>query len=103
MLPAEAESYKVETIAQGRRTQTIEVARAEADRIRKIGESEAVSVELVGKAEAEQMRLKAAAYRQYGEAAIMAMVLESLPQVRFVILSFIKRCVLINTRWSSGN
>ncbi|XP_066941792.1 flotillin-2 isoform X1 [Macrobrachium rosenbergii] len=80
-LPAEAESYRVETIAQGRRTQTVEAARAEAERIKRIGESEAYAVEAVGRAEAESMKLKANAYKQYGEAAIMSMVLESLPQI----------------------
>ncbi|KAK7079849.1 Flotillin-2, partial [Halocaridina rubra] len=80
-LPAEAESYRVETIAQGRRTQTVEAARAEAERIKRIGEAEAYAVESVGKAEAESMKLKASAYKQYGDAAIMSMVLESLPQI----------------------
>lgn len=61
--------------------QTVEAARAEAERIKRIGEAEAYSVEAVGRAEAESMKLKAQAYKQYGEAAIMSMVLESLPQV----------------------
>lgn len=61
--------------------QTVEAARAEAERIKRIGEAEAFSVEAVGKADAESMKLKAQAYKQYGEAAIMSMVLESLPQV----------------------
>ncbi|KAK3882846.1 hypothetical protein Pcinc_012816 [Petrolisthes cinctipes] len=80
-LPAEAESYRVETIAQGRRTQTVEAARADAERIKRIGEADAYSVEAVGKAEAESMKLKAIAYKQYGEAAIMSMVLDALPQI----------------------
>lgn len=80
-LPAEYESYRVETIAIGRRTQTIEAAKADAERIRLIGEAEAYSVEAIGKAEAEKMRMKAAAYKQYGDAAIMSMVMESLPQI----------------------
>lgn len=80
-LPAEAESYRVETIAQGKRTQTVEAARADAERIKRLGEAEAYSVEAVGKAEAESMKLKAQAYKQYGEAAIMSMVLDSLPQI----------------------
>lgn len=80
-LPAEAESYRVETIAQGRRTQTVEAARAEAERIKRIGEAEAYGIEVVGKAEAEQMKMKAAAYKQYGDAAVMSMVLESLPKI----------------------
>ncbi|KAB7496481.1 Flotillin-2 [Armadillidium nasatum] len=80
-LPAEAESYKVETIAQGRRTQTVETARADAERIKKIGEAEAISIEVIGKAEAERMKMRAAAFKHYGDAAVMAMVLESLPLI----------------------
>ncbi|KAL7019892.1 hypothetical protein ACKWTF_011288 [Chironomus riparius] len=80
-LPAEAESYKVQTIAEGKRTQTLEVARAEAEKIRKLGASEALAIELVGKAEAERMRMKAAVYKQYGDAAIMNIVLEALPKI----------------------
>lgn len=63
------------------RCQTIESARAEAERIRKIGSAEAHAIELVGKAEAERMRMKAHVYKQYGDAAIMNIVLESLPKV----------------------
>merc|ERR1712001_69857 len=56
-LPAEAESYKVQTVAEAR------------------------AIEAVGRAEAERMRMKASAYKQYGDAAIMALVLEALPQI----------------------
>ena len=35
------------------------------------------------RAEAERMRMKASAYKQYGDAAILSLVLESLPQVTF--------------------
>jgi len=80
-LPAEAEAYKVQTIAEGKRTQTVESARAEAERVRLIGASEARAIEAVGRAEAEKMRMKASAYKQYGDAAIMALVLEALPQI----------------------
>ena len=59
----------------------MEAARAEGERIRLIGAAEARAVEAVGRAEAERMRMKASAYKQYGDAAIMAMVLEALPQV----------------------
>merc|ERR550539_1147183 len=80
-LPAEAESYKVQTVAEGKRTQTVEAARADAERVRLIGASEATAIEAVGRAEAEKMRMKASAYKQYGDAAIMALVLEALPQI----------------------
>merc|ERR1719385_83129 len=80
-LPAEAEAYKVQTIAEGKRTQTVEVARAEAERVRLSGAAEARAIEAVGRAEAESMRMKASAYKQYGDAAIMSLVLEALPQI----------------------
>merc|ERR1719333_1915890 len=80
-LPAEAESFKVQTVAEGMRTKTVESAKAEGEKIRLIGAADARAVEAVGRAEAESMRLKASAYKQYGDAAILALVLESLPQI----------------------
>merc|ERR1712110_495772 len=58
-LPAEAEAFKVHTIAAGKRTQTIAAAAADAQKV----------------------RMKAKAYQQYGEEAVMALVLESLPSI----------------------
>merc|ERR1712088_426734 len=69
-LPAEAEAFKVQT-----------VAKAEGEKIKLIGGAEARAVEAVGKAEAESMRLKASAYKQYGDAAVMSLVLEALPAI----------------------
>merc|ERR1719233_2218139 len=80
-LPAEAEAYKVQTIAEGNRTKTVEAARADGERIKLIGAAEAKAVEAVGRAEAERMRMKASAYKQYGDAAILSLVLEALPQI----------------------
>merc|ERR1711971_1294632 len=80
-LPSEAEAYKVQTVAEGKRTQTVEAARPDAERVRLIGASEARAIEAVGRAEAEKMRMKASACKQYGDAAIMALVLEALPQI----------------------
>lgn len=68
-------------IAEGKRTQTVENAKAEAERIKKLGAAEAHAIEMVGKAEAERMRMKANVYKQYGDAAIMNIVLESLPKI----------------------
>lgn len=67
----------------------MEAAHAEAERIRLIGGSEAGAIECVGKAEAEKMRLKASAYKQYGEAAMLALVLDTLPKVRCVSIYII--------------
>lgn len=66
------------------RVKQVLLAQAEAEKIRKIGEAEAAVIEAMGKAEAERMKLKAEAYQKYGDAAKMALVLEALPQVRFL-------------------
>ena len=63
------------------RTQTVEAARADGEKIRLVGGAEAAAIEAVGNAEAEKMRLKAAAYKQYGDAAMLSLVLETLPKV----------------------
>merc|ERR1719481_536525 len=80
-LPAEAEAYKVQTVAEGNRTKVVETAKAEGEKIKLIGAADARAVEAVGKAEAEGMRLKAAAYKNYGDAAVMSLVLEALPSI----------------------
>ena len=64
----------------------MEVARAEAEKIKLIGGSEATAIEAVGKAEAERMRLKASAYKQYGDAAMLSLVLETLPKVCILVV-----------------
>lgn len=64
------------------RTQNVEIARAEGEKIKKIGAAEAYTIDAVGKAEAERMRMKAQVYKSYGEAAVMSLVLEALPKVK---------------------
>merc|ERR1719221_1578058 len=80
-LPSEAEAYKVQTVAEGNRTRVVESAKADGEKIRLIGGAEARAVEAVGRADAESMRLKASAYKQYGDAAVMSLVLEALPSI----------------------
>ena len=82
---------RTHTVAAGTRTQTIEKARAEAEKVRLIGASQAQAIEAVGKAEAESMRMKAKAYQQYGNEAIMALVLESLPQIAAEVAQPLKK------------
>ncbi|EGI63342.1 Flotillin-2 [Acromyrmex echinatior] len=80
-LPAEAEFYKMGRIAEGKRTQTVSVAKAEAEKIRLIGEAEAHALEAVGISEAERMRMKATVYKKYGDAAILNITLNALPKI----------------------
>lgn len=65
------------------RTVTVKAAQGDAEKIRLLGGADAAAIEAVGKAEAEMMRLKASAYKQYGDAAVLQLVLETLPKVRF--------------------
>lgn len=80
-LPAEAEAYKVERIAEGRKIQTLLTAQAEAERTKKLGAAEAIAIQEIGYAEAERMRSKAAVYKLHGDAAILSSTLEALPKV----------------------
>ncbi len=52
-----------------------------ADAVQREGEAEASAILARGTSEAEAMRLKAAAFSQYGEAAVMEMLVTMLPQV----------------------
>ena len=85
--PAQAESDKVMILAEAQKTKTLALASAEATEIKLIGSAEAYQIEALGKAEAEQMSQKAAAYNQYGDAAIMALILESLPKIAAEVAS----------------
>ena len=79
--PAEAESYKVQTLAEAAKTKKVFAAQADAERIKMVGAAEAAAIEAIGKAEAERMRQKAAAYKQYGDAALMSLILEAMPKI----------------------
>lgn len=80
-LPAEAESYKVRTLAEASKTKKVYAAQADAEKIKMVGAAEAAAIEAIGKAEAERMRQKAAAYKQYGDAALMSLILEAMPKI----------------------
>ncbi|XP_053212716.1 flotillin-2-like isoform X2 [Panonychus citri] len=80
-LPADFEAIKLDLLANAFKTETLEAARGDAEKIKLIGEAEASAIEAIGKAEAERMRMKAAAYKQYSEAAILSLTLEALPKV----------------------
>ena len=49
------------------------------------GEAEAYAIEAKAKAEAEQMAKKADAWKDYQDAAIVDMVLETMPKVKITI------------------
>ncbi|WP_299529896.1 flotillin family protein [uncultured Streptomyces sp.] len=97
--PADAARYRAEQEAEGRRIARVKEAEAEAERSRLMGEgeklhrsalaaavriegeAEASAIAATGAAEAEAMRKKADAFAQYGDAAVLQMMVEVLPQV----------------------
>ncbi|KAL5286750.1 FLOT1 family protein [Megaselia abdita] len=79
--PAEAEKFRLEKIAEANKFRVVLEAEAEAESIRIRGEAEAFAINAKAKAEAEQMSKKAEAFREYREAAMVEMLLETLPKV----------------------
>ena len=89
---SEAERYKLETVAEGERTRIIAEAQADAesvrlrgqadaDAIRARGEADADAIRAKGLSEAQAMNKKADAWKEYGQAAMIQQLFESLPDV----------------------
>lgn len=125
--PADAERYKVETLANARKfqleaeaagaaaaakatgfanadvTKATGVAEAEAQKAK--GLAEAAVIEAQGKATAESMRVKAESFKQYNEAAVVEMIIRVLPEVAGKIsepLSRMEKMVIINSGNGAG-
>ncbi|MFS8200331.1 flotillin family protein [Streptomyces sp. CWNU-52B] len=97
--PADAARYQAEQEAEARRVSLVKQAEADAQRsrltgegekahraaladaVRLEGEAEAAAIGAKGAAEAEAMSKKADAFSQYGDAAVLQMLVEVLPQV----------------------
>ncbi len=97
--PADAARYQAEQEAEARRIAQVKEAEADAQRsrltgegeklhraalaeaVRIEGEAEAAAIAAKGSAEAEAMQKKADAFAQYGDAAVLQMLVEVLPQV----------------------
>lgn len=125
--PADAERYKVETLANARKFQleteaagaasatkatgfanadvskATGIAEAEANKAR--GLAEAAIIEAQGKATAEAMRMKAESFKQYNEAAVVEMIIRILPDVAGKIsepLSKTEKMIIINSGNGAG-
>jgi flotillin len=79
--PADADRYRVEQEAQARKTATIADAEARQQTTEREGAGEASAILARGQAEAEAMRRKAEAFAEYGEAAVLDLLLRVLPQI----------------------
>jgi len=109
--PAEAEQYRIETLANAEKFRTETEATGQAAAIRATGEAEADAkrarglaeaevIKAQGIAEAEAMRKKAEAWQEYNQAAIIQQLIDSLPKVAAAIaepLSRTERIVIINS------
>jgi flotillin len=109
--PAEAEQFRIETLANAERHRAETEAEGQAAAIRATGEAEAYATRARGLAEAEVIRAqgiaqaqamqeKAEAWQQYNQAAIIQQLIDSLPQVAAAIaepLSRTDRIVVINS------
>lgn len=81
-------------MAEANKLRLVMEAEAEAEAIKIRGEAEAFAIEAKAKAEAEQMAKKAAAWNEYKSAAMIDMMLDTLPKVynlskRFLFLIFL--------------
>ncbi|WP_405018071.1 SPFH domain-containing protein [Kitasatospora sp. NBC_00070] len=97
--PADAARYQAEQEAEARKIALVKEAEAQSERsrltglgeqayraalaeaVRIEGEADASAIAAKGMAEAEAMRKKADAFAQYGDAAVIQMMVEALPQV----------------------
>ncbi len=114
--PADAEKYKLETVAQGQATAVklsgsaeaeANKARgvAQADIIRAQGLSQADVIKAQGLSEAEAMTKKASAWQAYNQAAIVQMLIDKLPDIARAIsepLSKTEKIVVINSGGNGG-
>lgn len=125
--PADAERYRVETLANAKKFQleteaagsasatkatgfasadvskATGIAEAEANKAR--GLAEAAVIEAQGKATAEAMRVKAESFKQYNEAAVIEMIVRVLPEVAGKVsepLAKTERMVIINSGSGPG-
>jgi len=71
-----------ELMAEKNRAEAIRVnAQAKADEIRLIGEAEAKAKEASGAAEAKVLEQKAEAWKEYGDAALVQLIVDKLPEI----------------------
>lgn len=125
---AEAERRRVETVAEAERQRTILEAQGQADatKARGLGEADAnrarglseaeivrarglAQAEVIlaqGRAEAEAMKVKAAAYHEYNQAAVLDKLLTNMPEIVRAIaepLSKVDKVTIVSTGSENGH
>jgi len=78
---AEIERQRIETLAQAEKQRLTMEAEGKAASIQKQGEAEAAIILAKGQAEAKAMNVKAEAYQEYNQAAVVDKLITGLPEV----------------------
>jgi flotillin len=78
---AEIERQRIETLAEAEKQRLMAEAEGRASSIRQQGEAEADIIFKKGEAEAKAMNVKAEAYQEYNQAAVVDKLLTALPEV----------------------
>src|SRR5580698_10127847 len=78
---AEIERQRIETLAAAEKQRLIAEAEGQASAIRAQGEAEAEIIFKKGEAEAKAMNVKAAAYQEYNQAAVVDRLFTAMPEV----------------------
>jgi len=79
--PAEIERQRIQTLAEADKSKTMVEAEGHASAIRAQGEAEAEIIFKKGDAEARAMNVKAEAYQEYNQAAVLDKLITGLPEV----------------------
>lgn len=126
--PAEAEQYRIQTIAEANKNQAIYVGTGQAEAIRLLGQAEADAnrarglaeadankakglaqadvIQAQGFAEAEAMMKKADAWKLYNQAALIQQLIDAMPKIAAAIaepLAKTERIVIISNGGADGS
>lgn len=98
---------KADLMFETNKAESIRVmAKANAERIKMLGDAEAAAQEAKGAAEAAVLHKKAEAWKQYGDAALVQMVVEKLPELAQHMaapLSKTKNMVFVSNEGHAGS
>ena len=97
---AEIERQRIQTLAEAERQRLISEAEGRASSIRAQGEAEAEIIFKKGEAEARAMNVKAEAYQEYNQAAVVDKLITGLPEVVRALsepLSKIDKVTIVST------
>ena len=90
--PAEIERQRIQTLAEADKSKTMVEAEGHASAIRAQGEAEAEIIFKKGDAEARAMNVKAEAYQEYNQAAVLDKLITGLPEVVKALASSVGQC-----------